>query len=39
VALKLAVKSTKFAEFDAKLAELFAGKVRAEVCGERFDFH
>ena len=38
IALKLAVKSAKFAEFEAKLAEMFAGKVKAEATGERFDF-
>lgn len=39
VALKLAVRTADFAAFDAKLAEMFAGKVQAEICGERFDFH
>ena len=38
VALKLAVKAARFAEFDAKLREMFAGRVTAEITGERFDF-
>ncbi len=38
IALKLAIKAAKFAEFEAKLAEMFTGKVSAEVTGERLDF-
>ncbi len=39
VALKLAVKTARLQEFEAKLSEMFAGKVQMEICGERFDFH
>lgn len=38
ITLKLAIKAVKFAEFEAKLSEMFAGKICAEVLGERFDF-
>ncbi len=38
ITLKLAVKAALFADFEKKLAEMFAGKVSAEMLGERFDF-
>ena len=38
VTLRLAIKSTRFAEFSAKLAEMLAGNVNIEELGERFDF-
>ena len=38
VTLRLAIKAARFDEFSAKLAEMFAGKVSAEILGERFDF-
>lgn len=38
VTLRLAVKQTKYDSFTEKLSEMFAGKVSAEVLGERFDF-
>lgn len=38
VTLRLAIKATLYARFADKLAEMFAGKVTAEVIGERYDF-
>ncbi len=38
ITLKLAIKAVRFEEFEAKLAEMFAGKISAEMLGERFDF-
>ena len=37
VTLKLAIKTPFFEEFDKKLSEISAGKIRAEKLGERFD--
>lgn len=38
VTLRLAIKSTRYAQFSEKLAEMLAGNVNIEVIGERFDF-
>lgn len=38
VTLRLAIKQTRFEGFTEKLSEMFAGKIFAEVLGERFDF-
>ncbi len=38
VTLKLACKRALFADFEAKLLEMFAGKIGTEPLGERFDF-
>ncbi len=38
ISLKLAIKAARFAEFESRLNEMFAGKISAEVTGERFDF-
>lgn len=38
VTLALAIKATRFDEFDARIAELFGGRICLNVTGERFDF-
>ncbi len=38
VSLSLAIKSVRFDEFAARLSEMFAGRLSAEIIGERFDF-
>ena len=38
VTLRLAVKAVRFDEFSARVAEMFAGRIKPEVTGERFDY-
>ena len=38
VTLKLAVKVVRFDEFSARVAEMFAGRIKPEITGERFDY-
>ncbi|MBQ8508445.1 MAG: YigZ family protein [Clostridia bacterium] len=38
VTLRLAIKAARFDEFADKVAEMFGGRVRAELTGKRFDF-
>lgn len=38
VTLRLAAKTSIFADFEARLGELFAGRIAAVKTGERFDF-
>ncbi|MCI8387383.1 MAG: YigZ family protein [Clostridiales bacterium] len=38
IVLRLAVKETRYGEFEARIAEMFAGKLAVKRNGERFDF-
>ena len=38
VVLKLAIKAVRFDEFSARISEMFAGRIKPEVTGERFDY-
>ncbi len=38
ITLKIAIKSTRLAEFSARISEMFAARIVPEVIGERFDY-
>jgi len=38
ISLKLAVRATRYDEFAARIAEMFAGRIVPHVTGERFDY-
>ena len=38
VTLKLAIRAVDYESFAARVSELFAGRIKPEITGERFDY-